>query len=145
MVVLSHEYWATRFAGDPKVIGRKILVNNYPMTIVGVSGPGFTGMDPASSPQIRVPILMKPMMMPAQQWIQMDNRRARWVQVFARLKPGLHGAIRPSGAAGSVHTDSPIRDVTSRGKRLVGVFPRAVHEGDDTRRTRGGGLFAASQ
>ena len=87
VVVLSHEYWATRFAGDPKVIGRKILVNNYPMTIVGVSGPGFTGMDPASSPQIRVPILMKPVMMPTQQWIQMDNRRARWVQVFARLKP----------------------------------------------------------
>ena len=88
VVVLSHEYWATRFAGDPKVIGKKILVNNYPMTIVGVSGPGFTGMDPASSPQIRVPILMKPVIMPAQQWIQMDNRRARWVQVFARLKPG---------------------------------------------------------
>ena len=41
VVVLSHEYWATRFAGDPKVVGRKILVNNYPMTIVGVSGAGF--------------------------------------------------------------------------------------------------------
>jgi predicted permease len=88
VVVLSHEYWATRFAGDATVIGRKILVNNYPMTIVGVSGPGFTGMDPSRSPQIRVPILMKPVIMPAQQWIEMDNRRARWVQVFARLKPG---------------------------------------------------------
>ena len=88
VAVLSHEYWATRFAGDPKVIGRKVLINNYPMTIVGVSGPGFTGLDPARSPQIRVPILMKPVIMPAQDWIQMDNRRARWVQVFARLKPG---------------------------------------------------------
>ncbi len=44
VVVLSHEYWASRFAGDPKVIGQKILVNNYPMTIVGVSGAGFTGI-----------------------------------------------------------------------------------------------------
>jgi predicted permease len=88
VAVLSHEYWASRFAGDPKVIGRKILVNNYPMTVVGVSGPGFTGMDPARSPQIRVPILMKPVIMPAQEWIRMDTRRARWVQIFARLKPG---------------------------------------------------------
>src|SRR5688572_16243567 len=45
VVVLSHDYWARRFAGDPKVVGMKILVNNYPMTIVGVSGPGFTGFD----------------------------------------------------------------------------------------------------
>jgi hypothetical protein len=97
VVVLSHEYWATRFAGDPKVVGRKILVNNFPMTIVGVSAPGFTGMDPARSPQIRVPILMKPVLMPAQQWIQMDNRRARWVQVFARLKPGFTAQSAQSG------------------------------------------------
>jgi ABC-type antimicrobial peptide transport system permease subunit len=88
VVVLSHEYWVSRFAGDPNVVGKKVLVNNYPMTIVGVSGAGFTGLDPARSPQIRVPILMKPVMMPSQQWIYMDNRRARWIQIFARLKPG---------------------------------------------------------
>lgn len=88
VVVLSHEYWATRFAGDPKVVGKKILVNNYPMTIVGVSGPGFTGLDPARSPQIRIPILMKAVIMPSQEWISMADRRARWVQVFARLKSG---------------------------------------------------------
>jgi predicted permease len=89
VVVLSHEYWASRFAGDPNIVGKKVLVNNYPMTIVGVSAAGFTGLDPARSPQIRVPILMKPIIMPSQKWIFMDNRRARWVQVFARLKPGF--------------------------------------------------------
>ena len=88
VVVLSHEYWASRFAGDPKVVGKKILVNNYPMTIVGVSAPGFAGIDPVRSPQIRIPILMKSVVMPSQQWIQVDNRRSRWVQIFARLKPG---------------------------------------------------------
>lgn len=88
VVVLSHEYWVSRFAGDQNIVGKKVLVNNYPMTIVGVSAAGFTGLDPARSPRIRVPILMKPVMMPSQQWVHMDNRRARWVQVFARLKPG---------------------------------------------------------
>src|SRR5271165_198631 len=88
VVALSYDYWVTRFARDPQVVGKKILVNNYPMTIVGVSGPGFTGLDPVESPQIRVPILMKKVMVPEWFWLQPDDRRSRWVQVFARLKPG---------------------------------------------------------
>lgn len=87
-VVLAYDYWASRFASDPRVVGKKILVNNYPMTIVGVSAAGFSGIDPARSPQIRVPILMKPVMLPDFEWVGMSDRRTRWVQVFGRLKPG---------------------------------------------------------
>ena len=88
VVVLAYDYWVSRFARDPRIIGKKILVNDYPMTIVGVSQAGFAGIDPARSPQIRVPILMKPVMLPDWAWLKIDDRRARWVQVFARLKPG---------------------------------------------------------
>src|SRR5450432_1155028 len=86
VVVLSHQYWVSRFAADPNVVGQKIQVNNYPMTIVGVSAPGFTGLDPSQSPQIRVPIQMKPLMTPG--WDDIGDRRGQWVQIFARLKPG---------------------------------------------------------
>ena len=86
--VLSYDYWDTRFARDPHVVGKKILVNNYPMTIVGVSAAGFAGIDPSESPQIRVPILMEPDMIPEWSWLDPADRRTRWVQVFARLKPG---------------------------------------------------------
>src|SRR6185369_13358948 len=85
-VVLSHQYWATRFAGDPSVIGQKIVVNNYPMTIVGVSAPGFTGLDPSHSPQLRIPIQMKPLVTPG--WDDIGDRRSQWIQIFARMKPG---------------------------------------------------------
>ncbi len=88
VVVLSYDYWKTRFAGNPNVVGRKILVNNYPMTVVGVSAAGFAGLDPAQAPQIRVPILMESALMPDWTFVHMDDRRMRWVQVFARLKPG---------------------------------------------------------
>src|SRR6202521_1379456 len=88
VVVLSHDYWVRRFSRDPAVVGRKILVNNYPMTVVGVSAAGFYGLDPARSPQIRVPIQMKPVAVPEWGWVHMDDPRVRWVQVFARLKPG---------------------------------------------------------
>jgi predicted permease len=88
VVVLGYDYWMSRFAGDPSIVGRKILVNDSPMTIVGVSARGFAGLDPAQSPQIRVPIQMKPVMVPDWPWLHVDDRRSRWVQVFARLKPG---------------------------------------------------------
>lgn len=88
VVVLSYDYWAGRFLSDPNVLGKKILVNDYPMTIVGVSARGFAGIDPAQSPQIRVPVQMKPAMVPDWEWVHLDDRRTRWVQVFGRLKPG---------------------------------------------------------
>ena len=97
VAVLSHGYWVSRFGKDPGVVGKKILVNNYPMTIVGVSAEGFAGLDPARSPQIRVPILMKPVMVPEWSWLEPANRRARWVQVFGRLKPGY--TVESAGAS----------------------------------------------
>jgi len=62
-------------------------VDNYPMTIVGVSAQGFTGLDPARSPQIRIPIQMKPLLTPG--WDDIGNRRSQWIQIFARMKPGF--------------------------------------------------------
>ena len=88
VVVLSYDYWDRRFALDPSVVGRKILVNNYPMTIVGVSARGFAGVDPARTPALRVPLLMKAVVVPEWNWFEMSSPRTRWVQVFARLKPG---------------------------------------------------------
>jgi predicted permease len=88
VVVLSYGYWTSRFGRDPKVVGQTIRVNDYPMTIVGVSAEGFTGLDPVQTPQIRVPVLMEPQMAPQWNWLHTDDRRVRWVQVFARLKPG---------------------------------------------------------
>lgn len=85
-VVLSYQYWVRRFGGDPGIIGKKILVNDYPMEIVGVSAPGFVGLDPARSPDIRVPILMSPVMTPGRD--DLANRRSQWVQIFGRLKRG---------------------------------------------------------
>jgi predicted permease len=88
VAVLGYDYWNRRFNRDPGVVGKKILINNYPMTIVGVSAAGFAGIDPARSPQVRVPIQMKPVIVPEWGWIHMADERVRWLQVFARLKPG---------------------------------------------------------
>ncbi|MBY0507167.1 MAG: ABC transporter permease [Bryobacteraceae bacterium] len=88
VAVLSYDYWTNRFAKSPRVLGQKILVNNYPLTIVGVSAEGFAGLDPSRAVQIRVPVQMSAAMMPQWNFLKMDDRRSRWVQVFGRLKKG---------------------------------------------------------
>ncbi len=85
VVVLSHLYWTNRFAADPNIIGKKILLNSYPTEIVGVAAPGFVGLDPSAVPNLWAPIQMKPLMTPG--WDDLGNRRSQWIQIFARLKP----------------------------------------------------------
>jgi len=76
-VVLSYNYWVTRFARDPGVVGKKILVNNYPMTIVGVSAAGFAGLDPAQSPQVTYEGTRSSATWPAAAWVKV--RVSRWL------------------------------------------------------------------
>ena len=86
--VLSYRFWLSRFGGDPGVIGKKLLVNGYPLTVVGVSQAGFDGTDPAYSPQIRVPIMMKAQM-DQLNFYNLEGRRGRWVNAYGRMKPGI--------------------------------------------------------
>jgi len=39
VAVISYKYWRERLAGDPVVVGKKIIINNYPFTIIGVTPP----------------------------------------------------------------------------------------------------------
>src|SRR5258708_1456067 len=87
LAVLSYSYWKSRFAGDPHIAGKTILVNDHNLTIAGVSQEGFDGVEPGIAPQIRIPIMMKGEMTPG--WNDLDDRRSRWVNVFGRLKPGV--------------------------------------------------------
>jgi predicted permease len=86
IAVLSYGYWQRKFGGDPLVLNQTITVNGHPLTIVGVSDRRFTGIQVGSSVDIMVPIMMKAEMTPT--WNDLDNRRSRWLNVMARLKPG---------------------------------------------------------
>ena len=90
IAVISYRYWLSRFGRSPDVIGRKLLVDGYPITIIGVSQAGFDGTDPGLSPQIRIPIMMEAQISPQfAEFYSLTNRRGRWVNAFGRLKPGV--------------------------------------------------------
>src|SRR5438876_6233614 len=87
VAVLRYDYWQSRFSADRNIIGQTIRLNNFPMTVIGISQPGFYGVDLGYSPQIMVPVTMKKLMTP--NWDDLEQRRTKWVEVYGRLKPGV--------------------------------------------------------
>jgi len=86
VAVLSYGYWQRRFGADPGVVGRKISLNAYPFTIVGVAARGFAGLLRGNNVDVFVPIAMKRELTPA--WNGLVERDIMWLNIFARLKPG---------------------------------------------------------
>lgn len=85
--VLSYGYWESRFGADPSIIGKQILINNHALTVVGVARRGFTGVEPLFATQIFVPVMMAQELTQEEKPFESEGRR--WLQVFARLKPGI--------------------------------------------------------
>ena len=88
LAVLSYGYWRARFAADPGIVGKQIVVNGRALTIIGVSRAGFDGVEPGRAPQIRIPITMRDEL-PHTDFQRLNNDRFRWTEVFGRLKPGM--------------------------------------------------------
>ena len=88
-VVLNYNFWKTRFAGDPQIVGKTLNLNNYKMTVVGVAQAGFDGVELGFSPKIFIPIMMQPQIVVGNPEDMLKTRRTRWVNTFGRLKPGI--------------------------------------------------------
>ncbi len=89
VVVLSYDYWQNRFGGNANIIGQTLDINNFPMTVVGVAQAGYRGVTLGFHPELFVPVTMVKQVAPSWGGDELTDRRTRWVQVFARLKPGV--------------------------------------------------------
>lgn len=87
VVVLSHEYWRTQLAGTPDVVGRKVRINQHPMTVVGVAAPGFHGIDVGEVPAVWIPAAMSAQAIPGSTGL--TETPTRWMQILGRLKHGI--------------------------------------------------------
>ena len=87
VVVLSHHYWQSALGGAQDVVGRQVLVNNAPMTVIGIAPATFTGVDPLAVPALWIPAMMKRQATP--EWDRLLDRRAAWMHAFGRLAPGM--------------------------------------------------------
>ncbi len=83
IAVLEYDCWQRLFQGDPRVIGKTIrLEANHPLTIVGVSRKGFSGLNIDSGADVTVPIGTGNLS-------DLRSRNTLSLQTYARLKPGV--------------------------------------------------------
>jgi predicted permease len=89
--VISYRFWDRRFNRDPSVIGKTIQVNRVPITLIGVTPPGFAGtMQIGEAVDISLPLAQHGRFQPdraknrAQPWYW-------WIRIMARLDSGVTG------------------------------------------------------
>jgi len=126
VAVLSHRLWQRRFGGATDLVGRDIIVNGRPFTVIGVAPKGFIGTDLGDPVDLWVPIGTAAIAMPDGARL-LELRNANWLRVIGRLKPGSTIA----------QADAEARTVAVR---IAAAYPDLL-EGNGVRVTPlGGGL-----
>jgi predicted permease len=88
--VISHAYWQRRFGGRPDVLSKTLTVRNTPVTIVGVTPPGFVGETSGQQPNLWLPLRLQPRVLPGADWLhEKPPDKVMWLHVFGRLQPGV--------------------------------------------------------
>ena len=82
VVVISRAYWRNRFGGSAAAIGRSIRVFDFTARIVGVMPDEGMSPDPGRPVDIAVPMMLSDAE-------TLRNRGAWWLEIIARLKPGV--------------------------------------------------------
>jgi predicted permease len=92
VAVLTYDYWQRRFGGNPSIIGQSIVAGKRPITVVGVTSPGFYGLNPGARPDLFFPIhalsdfALDPAADSRQRFFE---PRSYWLEMTARLRPGV--------------------------------------------------------
>ena len=85
VAVLSYAFWSRRFAKDPSIIGKTILINEQPITVLGITPPGFYGLNLSNDPDVCVPLMMTPVFNPFPP-TRLKSRSHQWITLMARRR-----------------------------------------------------------
>src|SRR6202790_2811192 len=116
VTVISYQLWKGRFNGDPKIIGKTQRLDGVVHTIVGVAPQGFYGTFVGWGMQFWVPASMEEVFEAG--GYKLEDRDARWIEAFARLKPGVtleQAQAEISSVAKRLEDDYP---ATNRGRSV---------------------------
>ncbi len=147
--VISYGYWQRRFGGDPAMLGRSIMVNSVPFTVVGVTPADFLGVQPGHAIDVWLPLHSQPQVEPSWSLFSPSSSGQSgtpdpaalfaahdnwWVVILARMKPGVSAtqaktnaevtfqqALTPDIKSGAKPQATPHLEVSSGGKGFEGV------------------------
>lgn len=93
VVVVSYSFWTAAFSRNPGVIGQTLFIKGIPFTIVGVTAPGFYGVEPAQAVDFWIPLQARPELnawgVPANEHVLLSSTRWWALPMVARLEPGV--------------------------------------------------------
>src|SRR5262249_60554983 len=92
--VVSHRFWQRELGGDPGAVGRKIDIDGRRFEVIGVTPPGFAGLDVGRSMEIAVPLCLDEMYEGDESPLRKSWRRV--LAVVGRLKPGWTAERAPA-------------------------------------------------
>jgi predicted permease len=109
VAVISDRFWTSHFGRSSDVIGKTLLLNTVPLTIVGVNPPGFTGAYSAQgTPDVFFPFSMQPLVVPqnfgSEDSVSLLNSKSLWwVLVMGRVKAGVPDASATAELSVNLH------------------------------------------
>jgi predicted permease len=104
IAVLSYDYFVSKFAANPALIGKAIQINGTSFTIAGVAAPEFRGISPSDRPSIFLPMGNIGLTDSRPDWAaKFQQRDFYWIEAMGRLKPGVSLVQAQSQLAGPFH------------------------------------------
>jgi predicted permease len=90
VAVLSYALWANKLGSDPGIIGKPLIFDARPYTVIGIAPRGFRGtITFFSSEQVWIPTSMKDQVLGGKEKDFFNDRRFLTVGTIGRLKPGV--------------------------------------------------------
>jgi macrolide transport system ATP-binding/permease protein len=86
VVVISDELWRGTFAGDASLLGKQIILNRTPCTVIGIAAQGFTGTEPVAS-AFWAPVTMQKELDPGLDRLADSNMS--WLALLGRVAPSV--------------------------------------------------------
>lgn len=107
VAVASYGFSESHFGGPANAVGQIVVVNNVPVTIVGVTAPEFFGVDPGTSPSLFFPVHLNVALEGIKPWgfkpAQYLDQNTYWLEMMARLRPGVTMAQAQAALAPRFH------------------------------------------
>lgn len=95
IAVVSWSFWKSKFNLSPAILGRQIILNDTPVTIVGVTEQGFSGLNEEMSQDVWLPLSMEPVI---------HHSALGW----GSLGLGLVGRLKPGVSIGQAHAEMAV-------------------------------------
>ena len=120
VAVVSWSFWKSRFNLNPSILGKRITVDDVPLTVVGVTPREFFGLEIWSRPQVWVPAVMEPAIHHTAQ----VSFGLMGIKLIGRLKPGV--SLEQAQAEVNVLFQFTIEEITK--ERNINLWRQAKME-----------------